>query len=177
MSRHSLGHPFKRGSNPKFGSAHGGSCTALIDGWVCGWPEKAHQEIDELGATIAYRIRAELVCCDIYEKTAWTDEAGRRHPICFWGEAAARIAEEVAGLEDDARKVLRDFQEAAVSGREPEEVQAERHAQEIAAASRRPSWWRRLLGRRRPPSYVDRPASHAVAHAEGRPCRCRQGKP
>lgn len=26
----------------------------------------------------------------------------------------------------------------------------------------------------RAPSYVDRPASHAVAHAEGMPCRCQE---
>lgn len=75
---------------------------------------------------VAYRIRAELVCCDIYEKiqqdakkidasTEQVDLAGshpddptdfaiqgamgravlRRdwHDLCYWGEAAARIAE------------------------------------------------------------------------------------
>lgn len=47
-----------------------------------------------LRASIAYRIRAELVCCDVYERDHDTDRAGRTHPICFWGEAAARIAEE-----------------------------------------------------------------------------------
>lgn len=51
------------------------------------------------GEAIAYRIRAELVCCDIYDEV----QAGRRkhpdrgassHTICYWGEAAARLAEE-----------------------------------------------------------------------------------
>jgi len=69
-----------------------------------------------LGDSIAYRIRAELVCCYIYdqirkeaaesESTGKTPEGmgvqnaigravfeGRWHDICYWGEAAARIAE------------------------------------------------------------------------------------
>ncbi len=50
--------------------------------------------IAEERARIAYRIRAELVCCDVYERDSYTERAGREHPICFWGEAAARIAEE-----------------------------------------------------------------------------------
>lgn len=45
-------------------------------------------------AAKAYEIRAELVCCDIYERDHETDRAGRTHPICFWGEAGARIAED-----------------------------------------------------------------------------------
>ncbi|HEY6115919.1 MAG TPA: hypothetical protein VI172_08175 [Candidatus Dormibacteraeota bacterium] len=48
---------------------------------------------DTVQERIAYRIRAELVCCDIYARTANTSDAGREHAICFWGEAAARIAE------------------------------------------------------------------------------------
>jgi hypothetical protein len=44
---------------------------------------------------IAYRIRAELVCCDIYDHDAGTNRAGRTHAICFWGEAGARLAEGV----------------------------------------------------------------------------------
>lgn len=51
-------------------------------------------KIDRLRTSIAQRIRAELVCCDVYERDHYTDRAGRTHPICFWGEAAARIAEE-----------------------------------------------------------------------------------
>lgn len=54
----------------------------------------------ELRAQIAYRIRAKLVCCDIYEKTAETSRprvGEGPHAICFWGEAAARIAEGSTG--------------------------------------------------------------------------------
>lgn len=50
---------------------------------------------EDVRAAIAYRIRAELVCCDVYERDHDTDRAGRTHAICFWGEAAARIAEEI----------------------------------------------------------------------------------
>jgi hypothetical protein len=48
----------------------------------------------DLRARIAYRIRAELVCCDVYERDHDTERAGETHAICFWGEAAARIAED-----------------------------------------------------------------------------------
>lgn len=46
----------------------------------------------------AYRIRAELVCCRIYEQINDTHEIPLGqipplHAICYWGEAAARIAE------------------------------------------------------------------------------------
>lgn len=44
-------------------------------------------------AVIARKIRRELVCCDVYDRDAGTERAGRTHSICFWGEAAARIAE------------------------------------------------------------------------------------
>lgn len=55
------------------------------------------------GAIIAYRIRAELVCCRIYDRVNDDHELtlreainspGRWHDLCYWGEAAARIAEE-----------------------------------------------------------------------------------
>lgn len=41
----------------------------------------------------AEEIRAELVCCDVYERDHDTPRAGtdHDHAICFWGEAAARI--------------------------------------------------------------------------------------
>jgi hypothetical protein len=49
-------------------------------------------------ARIAEEIRRELVCCDIYDRAEGShgailaaERAG--HAICFWGEAAARIAE------------------------------------------------------------------------------------
>jgi hypothetical protein len=61
----------------------------------------AGENPDELQTGIAFRIRAELVCCDIYEKVndrreMILDEASQSHDwhdICYWGEAAARIAE------------------------------------------------------------------------------------
>lgn len=42
----------------------------------------------------AQRIREELVCCDVYDKDAHTLRAGNVHPICFWGEACARLCED-----------------------------------------------------------------------------------
>lgn len=56
------------------------------------------------GAQIAYGIRAEFVCCMIYDDV----QAGRcsrgrvgSHWICYWGEAAARIAETPSRWQDD----------------------------------------------------------------------------
>lgn len=63
------------------------------------------------GKDIACRIRAELVCCDIFDRAAefrrdpvyfgesWElarqlDEFIGHHEICYWGEAAALIAED-----------------------------------------------------------------------------------
>lgn len=60
----------------------------------------------ELRAAVAAEIRAELVCCTIYDQVApglatknaaglWaevTDKNTRGHQLCYWGEAAARIA-------------------------------------------------------------------------------------
>lgn len=56
---------------------------------------------DNPGAQIAFRIRAELVCCRIYDRVNDTHELTIRqamdsrdwHDLCYWGEAAARIAE------------------------------------------------------------------------------------
>lgn len=63
-------------------------------------------------AAIAFEIRAELVCCDIYDQLApkraeiaagrpgWGEaysepvDAIGEHDLCYWAEAAARIAEE-----------------------------------------------------------------------------------
>lgn len=70
-----------------------------------------NEEEKALRAKIAYDIRAELVCCDIYDKTApqraeinkqkagWTqaltelEDAVGAHEICYWGEVSAQIAE------------------------------------------------------------------------------------
>jgi hypothetical protein len=48
-------------------------------------------------AFIANEIRAELVCCEIYQHAHGDEERVEQaersgHAICFWGEAAARIA-------------------------------------------------------------------------------------
>ncbi len=49
---------------------------------------------------VADDIRRELVCCDIYDRSHREGRAGPAsegpHSICFWGEAAARIAEGVS---------------------------------------------------------------------------------
>lgn len=50
---------------------------------------------------VAFRIRAELVCCHIYDrvnddKELTLEEALKTpdwHDLCYWGEAAARVAE------------------------------------------------------------------------------------
>lgn len=50
---------------------------------------------------IAYRIRAELVCCDLYDRInvrkeltlAEAMESKDWHDLCYWAEASARIAE------------------------------------------------------------------------------------
>lgn len=64
----------------------------------------------QLRARIAYRIRAELVCCDIFERshrdgTAELISEGP-HSICFWGEAAARIAEDDQHVPDHDMEAL-----------------------------------------------------------------------
>lgn len=54
-----------------------------------------------LQTDLAFRIRAELVCCNIYERvndlkelTLESAQASRGwHDLCYWGEASARIAE------------------------------------------------------------------------------------
>lgn len=75
-----------------------------------GWlrPENAGQreQLRVLPSQIADRIRAELVCCDQYDRThdGLTYEQSKAavaalvnsrgyHDICFWSEAAARLAE------------------------------------------------------------------------------------
>ena len=54
-----------------------------------------------VGKEIAETIRRELVCCDVYERHAGGPKAGTEHPICFWGEAAARLASD----EPDSEKI------------------------------------------------------------------------
>ncbi len=45
----------------------------------------------------AERIRAELVCCYVYDQHAEAgtyDEDVHAHQICYWGEAGARLCED-----------------------------------------------------------------------------------
>lgn len=50
---------------------------------------------------IAFRIRAELVCCDLYDRInvrkeltlAEAMKSADWHDLCYWGEASAQIAE------------------------------------------------------------------------------------
>ena len=73
----------------------------LVEGWwgalrTAGPTQRAYRMgINDASAAAAARIRAELVCCDIYDQDASTGRTGGLHAICFWGEAAARLAEEV----------------------------------------------------------------------------------
>jgi hypothetical protein len=79
---------------------------AYADGVGDGRPEGRRTA----AAKIAEEIRRELVCCHIYdaiEAEAKGDEVAIRkiertgHGICFWGEAGARIAEQVGRGERD----------------------------------------------------------------------------
>lgn len=51
----------------------------------------------DLRTQIAYGIRADLVCCDIFERAHntpdWEKASQGAHSLCYWGEAAARIAD------------------------------------------------------------------------------------
>jgi hypothetical protein len=58
------------------------------------------QAAQQRGRDIAYRIRAELVCCDIYDRVnsgemTLSDVKATRdwHDLCYWGEASAQVAE------------------------------------------------------------------------------------
>lgn len=65
------------------------------------WPYEASEVAADVSARIAHRIRAELVCCDIYgqvnDTKTLTLEAAQEppgwHDLCYWGEAAARCAD------------------------------------------------------------------------------------
>lgn len=50
----------------------------------------------DTASEIALAIRADLVCCDVYDRHAGTKQAGTEHAICFWSEASARFADDVA---------------------------------------------------------------------------------
>jgi hypothetical protein len=61
------------------------------------------------GRQIAFRIRAELVCCNIFGRVNDTQELTFKqakksphwHGLCYWAEASARIAETPEQWRDD----------------------------------------------------------------------------
>lgn len=71
-------------------------------------PEQAAELLDnyrdevvaQRGKDIAFRIRAELVCCDIYDRVnvrheltlPQVENQHTGHLLCYWGEGAAQIA-------------------------------------------------------------------------------------
>lgn len=65
------------------------------------WPYEMSEVAADVATRIASRVRAELVCCNIYAQVndakTITFEAAQEapgwHPLCYWGEAAARIAD------------------------------------------------------------------------------------
>jgi hypothetical protein len=85
---------------------------AKILDWLVG--EEATR--NDLKAKIAERIRRELVCCDIYDRfqkvfkelspaegTKYMKEHReeyQNHSLCYWGEAAAQLAEKVDSFDD-----------------------------------------------------------------------------
>jgi len=61
----------------------------LIKEYVRGW--------NEAGRAIAYEVRAEMVCCDIYEQGHDAYKAGGfKHDLCYWAGASAHLAEEMS---------------------------------------------------------------------------------
>lgn len=58
-------------------------------------------KLDKRHKDIAFRIRAELVCCDLYDRVnvrkemtlAEAMESKDWHDLCYWAEASAQIAE------------------------------------------------------------------------------------
>lgn len=72
---------------------------------ICRWLGQVRLTQPKAQHVIAEKIRAELVCCDIYQqmkeasgpdddKSRQLRLAARAHAICFYGEWAARIAEQ-----------------------------------------------------------------------------------
>ena len=62
------------------------------------------EEAAAIGRQIAYRIRAELVCCQVFRRVQSGTESVDRigsHDICYWGEASALIAEDPEAWKDD----------------------------------------------------------------------------
>lgn len=75
---------------------------------VLATPEPAYPSDEEIAdavlaasaSAIAKQIRRELVCCDVYENRNKYKVNRIDHASCFWGEASARLVEELAGLRE-----------------------------------------------------------------------------
>lgn len=70
---------------------------------ICRWIQAIDAMQPRMQDLIAAEIRAQLVCCDIYERFITATDAGKQrelrhstdyHDICFYGEWSARIAEQ-----------------------------------------------------------------------------------
>jgi transcriptional regulator with XRE-family HTH domain len=76
----------------------------VSQGTVSNWARK-YRNVSREPLVVAAKIRAELVCCDIYQRMEACDagddewmalkQSPDYHAICFYGEWAARIAEQV----------------------------------------------------------------------------------
>jgi hypothetical protein len=94
------------------------------------WSEAVRETRAIVAREIAYDIRAELVCCDIYDQLAGTTAAEHvhrtEHSICFWGEAGARIAEDHVHEDWEDRKYGGDdetYETATGKELSPEEIE------------------------------------------------------
>lgn len=69
-----------------------GQSNGIKEGWRAGWAMGG----SAVAARTAADIRREmLVCCDIYDRSLNGEpvDLSGEHAVCFWGGAAARIAE------------------------------------------------------------------------------------
>lgn len=79
--------------DPNYPVAERLACALNVLHKMQGLVDIAEAKNKDLRAAIAEEIRAELVCCDILDtkNPGKAERAG--HAICYWGEAAARLAE------------------------------------------------------------------------------------
>lgn len=72
-------------------------------------PEEVKAIRDQRSRDIAYRIIAEMVCCDVYERTPDGRLApeDRGHAVCLYGGWGARIA--IEDLDETLEEVLDGF--------------------------------------------------------------------
>lgn len=78
----------------------------VSQGTVCHWLNKARGKKHLVAMRAATKIRAELVCCDIFDQVEMVrrdlvalqqlKESKAYHDMCYFGEWAARIAEKTS---------------------------------------------------------------------------------